>query len=130
MEPRVCFPVDSLSDQEKFERLERVAIASPEHLKRWLHDTDRRWLVFDALELVDSLPFPSGVDSLIQLIACYRDHRRVIPTGRTELQDNPETGVAIEVPVTKGEALEVDELDLAIRYLVAQIQKRDPAWRL
>lgn len=131
MEKQVWLPeVEGLSEQEKLARLGRVAISSPEHLKRWLRDTDRRWLIFDALELVDSLPFPSGVDSLIQLIACYRDHRRAIPTGRTELQENPATGASIEVPVTKGEALEVDELDQVIRYLAALIRKRDPAWRL
>lgn len=119
-----------LSAKEKAERMGRVAIADPEHLKRWLRDTDRRWLIFDALELVDSLPFPGGVDSLIQVIACYRDHRRAVPTGRTESMIDPAHGVPVEVPVTKGESLEVEEMDQVVRFLIRQLQQRDPNWSL
>lgn len=119
-----------LSAEEKMERLGRISIGSPAHLKQWLRDTGRLWLVFNTLELVDSLPFPSGVDSLIQLIACYRDHRRAIPTGRIEVQVDPAAGVPVEVPVFKGDMLELEELIQAVRYLVAQIRERNPSWNL
>ncbi len=130
MQQVLLLEAEGLSEQEKLERLGRVAISDPAHLKAWLRDTNRRWLIFDALDLVDSLPFPSGVDSLVQLIACYRDHRRAIPTGRVEVQTDPVTGAAVEVPVCKGDALEVSELDQVIRYLVTLIHERDPAWPL
>jgi hypothetical protein len=108
----------------------RTAMKSPEHMKQWLDASGRRWLVFNAIELVDALPWPDGHDILGQVVACYRDHRRVIETGRTERLKNPDTGEQAEVPVYKTEFLEKEELDRAIRYLVAQMMQLDPAWSL
>jgi hypothetical protein len=119
-----------LDGMEKLDRLHRVAMTSPEHLKAWLQETGRRWLVFDALELVDSLPFPEGVDSLIQLIACYRDHRRAIAAGRTEQQMDPTLGALVEVPAMKGEALELDELVRVVQFLIRQIVAQHPDWTI
>jgi len=119
-----------LSLQEQSERLLRVAIKDADHLKAWLEKSGRRWLVFNALELVDALPFPDGVDTLIQLIACYRDYRSVQPTGRVEAIKEPTLGGTVHAPVYKGETLEVEELDRAIRYLIRQITDVDPEWSL
>ena len=119
-----------LSVQEQSERLLRVSIKDAEHLKAWLEKSGRRWLVFNAIELVDALPFPDGVDTLIQLIACYRDYRSVQPTGRVESIQEPTLGKTVAAPIYKGEALEVEELDRAIRYLIRQITDKDPDWSL
>ena len=59
----------------------KTALKDPKHLKRWLDATDRRWLVLSGMDLVDALPWPDGAAALMQVIACYRDHRRVVPTG-------------------------------------------------
>ena len=113
---------DGLTMQERAECLLRVSLKDPEHLKRWLQESGRRYLVFDSVELVDSLPFPEGVDTLMQLVACYRDHRVAIPSGEYEMQGE------VKVPLCKGEVLEVFELDRVIRDLIRQITERDPTW--
>jgi hypothetical protein len=107
-----------------------TAMKSPAHLKQWLKATHRRWLVFNAIELMDALPWPSGIEAFMQVVMTYRDHRRTIDSGRTELVEEPLTGEKVEVPVCKDEGLEVEELDRAIRYLVGQIRERQPGWSL
>ncbi len=121
---------DEMSLEEQSQRLFRISIKNAGQLKAWLEKTGRTWLVFNAMELVDSLPFPDGLDTLIQIIACYRDHRRTLPSGRTEKQTDEMLGEEIDVPVMKDELLEVAELDRAIRYLVGQITERDETWSL
>lgn len=119
-----------MTAQQRSEALMRVAMQSPDHLRQWLEASGRRWLVFDASALVESLPWPGGVEALTQIVACYRDHRAVQPSGRTEPLQDPMTGETINVPVMKGENLEVEELDRVIRYLIGQVTERDPSWKL
>lgn len=119
-----------LSMEEQAKRLFNIAIKDPDHLKRWLEATGRRWLVFDTLELVDSLPYPEGLDYLMQIIACYRDYRRAIPSGSTEKIIEPTLGHEVERMLYKDETLEVAELDRAIRYLVRMITEKDQSWNL
>lgn len=111
-----------------------VAMKSPDHLKQWLDKTNRRWIVFSGMDLVEALPWPGGVEAFMQVVMAYRDHRRAVWTGRTQrvAGRHPKTGESFdqEVKVMKGEALEVEELDRAVRYLVAQILERDPNWSL
>lgn len=98
-----------------------VAMKSPDHLRRWLAESGRRWLIFDALDLVDSLAWPEGVVSLIDIIDGYRDHRaqhmvaKVVP-GEGEIQ------------VAKGDTLELSEVDQCIRWLVGRARELDPDW--
>lgn len=112
----------------------QTAMKSPEHLREWLDASGRRWLVFDGVELVKALPWPHGVEAFMQVIAAYRDERRTVWTGKMEKfkGKNAVTGEEIdqEVKVMKGEHLEVEELDRAIRYLVGQIMELDPNWSL
>jgi len=103
-----------------------TAMKSPEHLKLWLEKSGRRWLVLNGLDLVDALPWPSGVEAFVQIVMAYRDHRATIDTGRVEEIDVE--GTKRRVPVMKGELLEVEELDRAIRYLIGEITRRDPTW--
>ena len=56
-----------------------TAIQSPEHLKRWLQETGRRYLVLRTDDLVDALPWPDGVDALIQVLEAYRQQRLAQP---------------------------------------------------
>lgn len=119
-----------LSLQEQSERLLRVSLSSPEQLKEWLEKSGRKWLVFNALELVDALPFPDGVDTLIQVIACYRDYRSTLPNGETIKYTDPTLGNVVDRPLYKGEMLGVDELDRVIRYLIRQITDKNPKWSL
>lgn len=105
-----------------------ISMTTPMQLKQWLEASGRRYLVFDAYQLIDALPWPHGIDLLAQVIACYRDERRTIPSGRyTELKaGDPST----RVPVMRGETLEADELDRCVRYLIRQLQELDSTWRL
>ena len=116
--------------EERARRLFNVSVKSPDHLKRWLAATDRRWLVFDALALVDSLPWPAGLDMLIQVIACYRDHRRTLPSGRYELQKDPTLDQEVRIPIMRDEFLEIEEMTVVIRFLINKITERDPTWTL
>ena len=117
-----------MNPEERIEALARVAIRDKAHLKRWLQASGRQWLVFNALDLVDALPWPDGIDLFMQVVARYRNHRASIDTGRTKMEQNPTTGEDVEVSIFKGETLEVEELDLVIRYLVDQIHEKDSLW--
>lgn len=119
-----------LSPQARIEALARVSLKDPGHLKRWLAASGRMWLVFNSVDLVDALKWPDGVDALMQIIACYRDHRASIETGRHEQQVDPTLGREVQVPIFKGEGLEAVELDRAIRALIEQLRGKDPTWPL
>ena len=112
----------------------RTAMKNPDHLKEWMQESDRRWMVFNTKDLIDALPWPSGARALAEIIAVYRDHRMTINTGRTkvEKQLNQVTGqeVEIDVPVYKDETLEIEELDRAIRHLIRIASEKDPNWNL
>lgn len=106
--------VRHMSAVERSEAQMRVAEQSPEHMKRWLADSGRTWIVFNGPMLVDSMDsliWGEKVRELQLLIANYRDHRAGLPDPL------PET-------------LTVDELDRAIRYLVGQITDLEPTWTL
>lgn len=128
--------VRGMSEEERAEASTRVAVATPAQLKGWLRETGRQWLVFNAMDLVDSLPWPEGVDSFMQFVECYRDHRSLIPSSTGEvvkmpdLKSDPRGRKMIEVPKGKPEVLELDELDSAIRYLINQAKELDPTWSL
>lgn len=108
----------------------RTAMKDPKHMRQWLEASGRRWLVFDALDLVEALPWPAGVEALIEIINCYRDHRRTQPSGRTQMVDPDWKGPPVEVPLMKGDMLEIEELDRCIRYLIGLASERDPQWSL
>lgn len=121
---------EKLTLEEQSKRLLNVSIKDPEHLKQWLKQTGRSFLIFDAGDLVDSLPWPDGVDALVQIIACYRDHRAVKPTGRVAQETEAVLGKTVEVPTYKTDTLEVEEMDRLVRYLIGQITEREPTWSL
>lgn len=107
-----------------------VAMKDPEHMKRWLEASGRRFILLDALQLVDALPWPSGIQILMQVLDCYRDHRRCIPTGELRVETEPTLGTQIEVPMFHDELLSVPEMDRAIRYFIRQLSERDATWGL
>lgn len=109
---------------------ERVSIKDPEHLQRWLDASGRQYLVFRATELVTALPWPSGCEALMQVIAAYAAHRATIPSGRYEVQEDPLSGEAVQIPIFKSDLPEVEELDRAIRFLTRQMYERNPDWSL
>jgi len=119
-----------LSAVEASERRMKVAIKSSAHLKQWLQASGRRWLVFNGEHLVDALPWPDGVQALIQMVACYRDHRSTLNTGELQLVENPETGEMLETSLFYPETLTLTEMDRVIRYLVGQITSLDSDWKL
>lgn len=108
------------------EAQQNTAIKDPEHLKRWLAATGRRYLVLNTFDLVDGLPWPDGVAAFMQCIDAYRDHRRGMAITRTIVVN----GVEREEPSQKDEFLEIEELDRAIRMLIGEASKRDPNWKL
>ena len=114
----------NLTPEERMQAALRVSLSSPEKLIQWLEASGRTWIVFNARQLVDALPWPDGVSAFMQCVAAYRDHRSTIPTGETE------TVSGQEVPKFHTEALTVDELDRAIRFLISQASAQDPTWSL
>jgi hypothetical protein len=87
----------------------RTAMTSPQHLKKFLEASDRRFLVLNAPHLVDALPWPAGVELVQQVVSAYRDHRRVIPC---EVPGPP-----LPAPLFLGETLSVAEIDACIEQL-------------
>jgi hypothetical protein len=112
----------------------RTAMKSPEHLARWLEATNRKWVVLNSADLVKALPWPSGVEALMQIIAAYRDERSAQWTGRTSRFSgtNAITGekVDTDIKIMKTDRLEIEELDRAIRYLMNLALELDPNWTL
>jgi hypothetical protein len=107
-----------------------TAMKSADHLKRWLAESGRSWLVLKADDLVDSLPWPEGVDLLIGMVEGYRKHRMGTMSGRTEKVKHPVTQRVTEIPIPKTDALEVEELDRCIRFLIGQVTSLDESWSL
>lgn len=116
--------------EEMSKRLLRVSLKDKKHLLQWLEATGRRWLIFNSRDLVQALPFPDGIDDLMRIVACYREHRRNLPSGRYEVQLDPILGKKVQVPLTKGETLEIEEWDRLIRYGISVITELDPKWTL
>lgn len=117
-----------LDPAELRERQMRLAMSSPEHLKQWLRASGREWIVMNAAELVDALPWPGGVQELADLVTLLAKHRSTKPSGRFSTVKDPLTKEEVAVPIQKSEELEPEELDRAIRFLVAQIRKHRPNW--
>jgi hypothetical protein len=107
-----------------------TAMKSPQHLREWLDASGRKWIVFNGVDLIDALPWPGGVETFMQVVMAYRDHRRGVWTGREETQKDPKTGKAVPVKIMKDESLETEELDRAIRYLVTEMMRRNQNWSL
>jgi len=111
-----------------------TAMKDPEHLKKWLQESGRRWMTFNTKDLIESIPWPAGAQALAEIISMYRDHRRAIATGRVEIQkhmDNVSSEeVGVEVPLYKDETLEIEELDRAIRHMIGLASEKDPKWNL
>lgn len=107
-----------------------TAMKSPEHLKVFLEASGRKYILLDAMQLADALPWPAGHDHLLQILMCYRDHRATQPSGRVRTIRHPVTGEMVEVPVMKTDVMEVEELDRAVRYLIAQLVQLKPDWTL
>lgn len=119
-----------LSEVELSERQMRVAMTDRTHLKQWLRESGRSWVIFDSDHLVDALPWPDGVEVFIQLVACYRDYRATVETGETQQVTNPETGRLEEMPFFHPETLTLVEMERAIQWLIQQIRDIDPNWDL
>jgi len=122
--------IKGLSSTERLEALNRVSIQTKDHLIKWLIATDRAWLIFNAKDLVDSLPFPEGVEDFMRTVNAYAQYRNSTKTGQTFEVIDPITDEKILAPKLVGELLEKDELDRAIRYLVGLITEINPKWRL
>ena len=123
--PELILPENkSLTAAECIQASLRTAMASPEKLIQWLEASGRSWLVFNARQLVEALPWPEGVSAFAQVVAAYRDHRSTIPTGDTE------TISGRAVPKFHTETMPVTELDGAIRYLITQASTLDSTWSL
>jgi len=107
----------------------RTAMKSQTMLIEWLEKSGRRWVTFNSRHLVDALPWPEGVESFMQIVAAYRDHRSILETGDVETIKNPD-GTSYTKSVLYGETLHIAELDRCIRYLIGQASNLDPDWSL
>ena len=102
-----------------------TAMKSPEHLKRWLQESGREWLVFSATDLVDALrdPWPGALQTFQSLLEAYDDHRRTIPSGEMEKVKHPDTGEEVDVEVMKTETLTRKEKHDVIAFLERLIRE-------
>ena len=123
--PSIPHPsIAGMSAEERMQSALRTSMASPEKLIQWLEASGRAWLVFNARQLVQALPWPDGASAFAQIVAASRDHRSTVSTGETE------TINGVTVPRFHTEALTVIELDRVIRYLITQASTLDPTWSL
>jgi hypothetical protein len=122
--------VQRMGAEDRARALYNVSISDKDHLKKWLLESGRPWVVFKSADLVEALPWPGGVESFMELVNYYRDFRRSISSGEVEWLEDPETGKMVEVPRMKTDSLEIDEMENLIRSLVTQITEMDPNWSL
>jgi hypothetical protein len=122
--------LNSVTPQELAACIQNISIKSKAHLKTWLEQSGRRWLIFDSLALVDSLTFPEGVDQLITMVAAYEQHRQALPTGEMVEEIDPTLGKPVQVPQMKSGVLSVEEMDRVVRFLIRSITEVDPTWVL
>lgn len=116
--------------KEVYEAMDNVTLKGKDQLKRWLVDTGRRYLVFDSLQLVDSLSFPEGISILQGLIKTYSDYRSGIPTGKKRVEKNPVNGEDCEVDVMHTDTFTAEELEEVFKFVIKQIIEIDPNWRI
>jgi len=115
-----------------------TAIKDAGHLKQWLKATGRDWIVLKSGDLVDGLPWPDGVDILMQIIEAYRQHRQGVPVewapcsklrvhavGRTCDLCKNQGQVIVR---SKTDTLELDELKTATVWMINQILEKDSSW--
>ncbi len=93
----------------------RVAMASPVHLRRWLRETGRTWIILRTDDLVQALPWPHGVNALIQILEAYRQGRCV-----RQVEDYTNRGEKYNRQL--GDQLELDEMILARDWLSTLIE--------
>ncbi len=113
-----------------------IAIRSPAHLKQWLHASGRAFIIFDANDLVDGLPWPDGVDAMIQLCEAYRQQRCVDIAeerpckrcGKKPVDSCPECHGYGRTIRMKSDMLEPDEMKKVVEFLMLQIRLADPNW--
>lgn len=94
----------------------RVAMKSKEHLKDWLQKTGRGFIVFNAMDLVDSLSWPGGARALQEILHTYREHRRQLPAGGVEVVEVD--GEKVEIPKMKDEGLTKSEERRVVNQIV------------
>lgn len=111
----------------------RTAMQSKPHMKEWMQASGRRWLVIDAFDMIESIwtgKTAVFTQQFQDLLALYCNYRRRIPNGKFEEQEDPMTGRKVQIALSKDEILEPEEMDRAIRYMVAQIREHIPDWSL
>lgn len=118
--------------------LDRVSIKSAAHLKAWLIASGRQFIVFPSGDLVDALPWPGGVEALIQIVEAFRQHRVSLGVEwaacpRAALHRAGQTCDICRnqnqiVARTKTDALELDEMKAAAVFLLNQVREKEPTW--
>lgn len=104
-----------VSSEERKERLDRVSLRDKETLKAWLEKSNRRYLIFDAQHLVDSLNM-EGIGMLVDMVGAYREYRNTIPTGETKIEKNM-NGEPVEVGTFHTDVLSEDEKERVIEWI-------------
>lgn len=115
---------EELSAEEKAQRRYNVAIKTKEQLKDFLEQSGRSWVVLNSADLVEALSFPEDVQEFMRIVDLYGRYRCSSPSGRTE------SFGCYEIPVMKTDALEIEELDRVIRFLVGKITEKKSDWSL
>lgn len=100
--------------------IENIELKDKDHLKKWLQESGRPFLIFNALDLAEALPFPEGVRMFQMVLNYYREYRMEKPTGDFRKEKDPINGDMCEVPIMHDEVLSQSEIDRAIYFLNTQ----------
>lgn len=116
--------------------IRRVAVTTPQHLKKWLSATKRDFIILKAPDLIDALPWPDGVDAFMLILEGYRQYRLSLPVDHAPCP-RPHTpgkvcafcrNTGVVVARTKNDVLELDEMKDAVQWLLHQIREKDSDW--
>lgn len=122
--------VKNMKAEERIEARIQTSMKDVEHMKRWLRESGRPFMIFKSDDICDALMWPHGHEALQEITDAYDHHRSVMPTGRTRIETDPITKYRVEVPVMKSQKLEPEEMEECIRHLVGVLSENDPLWTL
>jgi len=100
--------------------IESIELRDKDHLIKWLIESDRKWLVFNSIDLVRALLFPEGVRMFQTILNSYREFRSEKSTGYFRKEKNPIDGTICDVEVFHDEVLSNVEIDEVIYFLNTQ----------
>lgn len=99
-----------MTTEEMKEARDRISLKDKDHLKKWLIESGRKYLIFNSSHFVDALSM-EDLEVFQQLLLKYKNYRNTIPTGRYSFENNPITGEKCAVTEMYDELLDPLEFE-------------------